>query len=309
MSGRPTLRPSAVVARAVGSSAPAGGDGPAAAPAVAAAGGASGMEWKAVFEEEVERCTCLAREAQRADLLGSSEAKQGLVRDWLRFFADLDRLLKHVISPNRGLFDKQALQVRAEAVRMQCALSIAAQAFAEARPALRAFDDALAAEAQGPFLLGEELTLADIVGACTVGDALLCLLPAAVRERYPAVFRWLRTCLDVPAFGLAGGFQDLRLCEWPAEEEQSFKKRAGDAFAKLSSRRLLSMPKRFVREGGALGVLRPKLHAGAPGDAGHLRAAGGGVWQAAEARRRDHHSRVLLQGERLVYVPQTGGRS
>ena len=194
------------------------------------------------LRKDIGRAKEMARDGRRQELLGESEATRTLVRDWSRFFGELQEPLRQVVSPNRGLFEGWSPQVRAVAARAWCALEEAPKAFAHARPGLRVLDSYLAEEGAGPFLLGAECTPADIDGARVILDAFRFALPATRRTKYSSILRWLEACLSVGDLGEIEG--ELFCAEWTAEQEETFKQRADEEVAKLSwARKAITVPR------------------------------------------------------------------
>ena len=65
------------------------------------------------------------------------------------------------------------------------------------------------------FVVGEAVTLADIVLACALLYPFKLVLDAGARAAYPSVTRWFVTCVNQPAFASVLG--EVALCETPAQ--------------------------------------------------------------------------------------------
>lgn len=117
------------------------------------------------------------------------------------------------------------------------------------------------------FLVAHTVSLADIIGACTVKNGMCLLFEADFRSSFPHVVRWFLTCVNQPNFNKVMG--DIKLCEKtmeppkadraiPAAAAKKEVKKEGKKEAKKEAKPKETKPKEVVEEAPAAEVPAPK---------------------------------------------------
>eukprot|EP00435_Cladocopium_sp_Y103_P002497 s896_g1.t1 len=112
---------------------------------------------------------------------------------WIQFFKDLDAF-RGALSTNRGLLDSCPLRIRCEALRMHCKVPRVLQHCCQLKLHLETFSEFLEGS-NDAYLVGNELTLADLYGVCRLAPV-MALLPFD----FPKVEDWLKRCLEHQLF-------------------------------------------------------------------------------------------------------------
>eukprot|EP00928_Gymnodinium_smaydae_P063105 TRINITY_DN46786_c0_g1_i1.p1 TRINITY_DN46786_c0_g1~~TRINITY_DN46786_c0_g1_i1.p1 ORF type:complete len:941 (-),score=200.28 TRINITY_DN46786_c0_g1_i1:72-2858(-) len=172
------------------------------------------------------------RQAKSDDLFGQSSGSSARVQEWVSFWDALEASVDELLRPNRGLFDKVALPaIRSEAIKAHVLSGECALAAGKLNLSLARLNGYL--EQAGPFLAGQEPTLADVCGVALLLGLFQDALPATLRRRHTSVLTWLESCLDLPGFELFGGSEGVEFCTWSDEEELALEKLMSSAQIKL----------------------------------------------------------------------------
>jgi len=135
----------------------------------------------------------------RADipLYGQSFDEEALIDSWLEFcIHELEVPMMTLVYPVFGLLEHQD--------------GIATQARADLGKALAKLEARLKTS---EYLVGEQVTLADVAIVCALRDGLTRVLDAAFRKPYPKTVAWFEKCCKIPQFQDVIG--DVKLCTTP----------------------------------------------------------------------------------------------
>ena len=139
----------------------------------------------------------VARMRRDTELCGATFFAEGAVDAWVDFCAhDVELPATLWVYPVLGWQDFNA--------------GVHAQAVADLHKALATLEAHLASRT---FVVGDAVTLADIVLVTALFYPFKLVLDGTVREAYPCVTRWFYTCVNQPAFAAVLG--EVPLCEEP----------------------------------------------------------------------------------------------
>jgi len=145
----------------------------------------------------------IARIRSDTSLFGRSFLEEGLIDSWLDFCThEIEVPLMTWVYPCMGL--------------MADVPQATAQAKEDVKKALKELEAALS---PGPYLLGAEVTLADIAVVCSLKEGFCRVFDPAYRKPFPKVSAWFEKCCALPQFKSVLG--DVALCA-KAEAAKAF---------------------------------------------------------------------------------------
>lgn len=171
-----------------------------------------------VFESNaIARFVARQSPAAAAQLLGRTPIEQAQVDAWVDWSTgEVDAPLLSWFLPIAGIwpYSKEKEAAAQQAVKK----------------ALASLDAVLATKT---YLVGDAVTLADVVGVCNLWLGFTKLFDAAYRASVPNVTRWFDTCVHQPAFAKVLG--DVPLADKAAVYDAAAAKKAAEAPAKAAA--------------------------------------------------------------------------